>query len=126
MEIDITQNILKLLNEPGGRIAFAIYCLCCVAGQFGNAAWLWLKDQIPCVMDRFRSEPKATIVSIITNLGAVAGIAIVMPWEAVPIQSAIVMGLFQGFSSDSALNKSTRPIWTAEQRAKAADEKSKQ
>lgn len=117
MDVDLTQNIVRLWNEPNGRIAFAAYFVCCILGQFGNAAWLWLKKEVPCIFDRFRDDPRSTIVSLITNAWAVAGVALLMPWEAVPVQTAIVMGLFQGFSSDSAVNKNTRPIWTEEQRA---------
>lgn len=117
MDVDITQNVVKLLNQPEGRIAFVLYVVACIVGQFINAAWLWLKREVPCVIDRFRKDVRATLVSLITNAGAVAGVALLMPWEAIPLQTAIVMGLLQGFSSDSAVNKSTRPIWTEEERA---------
>lgn len=117
MDVDLTQNVVKLLNQPEGRIAFVLYVIACIGGQFMNAGWLWLKRDIPCVMDRFKQDARATAVSMITNAWAVVGVALLMPWEAIPLQTAIVMGVFQGFSSDSAVNKSSRPVWTEEQRA---------
>lgn len=119
MDVDLTQNVMKLWAEPGGRNAFALYVLACLIGQLANGVWLWLKKEIPCVMDRFRQDPRSTIVALLTNAWAVAGVALLMPWEAVPLQTAIVMGLFQGFSSDSAVNKNARPIWADEQRTAA-------
>lgn len=119
MDVDLTQNLMKLLNEPHGRVAFVVYCLACFIGQVGHATWLWLKKEVPCVLDRFREDPRASAVSIITNFGVIAGMAVLIPFEAMPLQAAVIMGLTQGFSSDSALNKNPKAIWTDAQREAA-------
>lgn len=118
MDVDLTQNILRLWNDSHGRNGFAAYVLCCILGQIGNAAWLWLKREIPCVADRFVSDPRATIVSIITNIAGVASIAMLIPFESTPLQAAMIMGFLQGVSSDSVVNKNTRAAWTDEEREK--------
>jgi hypothetical protein len=122
MEVDLTQNIVKLLNEPNGRIAFTVYVLACLLGQIVHAAWMWLNKKIPCVMDRFREDARATVVSIITNVGGVISMAVVIPFEGMPLEGAIVMGILQGISSDSVVNKTAHPpreVWTPAQRAAA-------
>lgn len=116
MDVDITQNLLKLWNDTQGRNGFAAYVLCCMLGQIGNAGWLWLKREIPCVAHRFISHPRATAVSIITNIGGIASVAVLIPFEAMPLQAAVVMGLLQGVSSDSVVNKNNREIWTQKER----------
>lgn len=123
MEVDLTQNIVKLLNEPNGRNAFAVYVLGCLLGQIVHAAWMWLNKKIPCVMDRFREDARATVVSIITNIGGVLGMAIVIPFEGMPLMAALVMGGLQGISSDSVVNKTKeapREVWTPAERMAAA------
>ena len=117
MDVDATQNILRLWNDTQGRNGFAAYVLCCMLGQILNAGWLWLKKEIPCVADRFIGDPRATAVSVITNLGGVASVAILIPFESMPLQAAIIMGILQGVSSDSVVNKNNRAIWTDEERA---------
>lgn len=121
MEIDLTMNIQKLLNEPNGRLAFGIYVASCLGGQLASAFWLWLNKKIPTPSFRFNDDPRSTAVSIILNLAGILGVAIAMPWAAVPYESAFFMGILQGFRSDSAVNKNNRMIWTEEQRKAAAE-----
>lgn len=116
MDVDLTQNILKLWNEPQGRNAFAVYCLACLSGQIICATWLWLKKEIPCVADRFMKDPRATTVAVIANIVAIIGVAMLIPFDAIPWKAALILGLSQGFNADSALNKNTRKIWTDEER----------
>lgn len=123
MDVDVSQNILRLWNDSQGRNGFAAYVLCCILGQIGNAGWLWLKKEIPCVAHRFVKDPRATAVSIITNIAGVASIAILIPFESMPLQAAVIMGLLQGISSDSVVNKNNRELWTAEEREKNAARK---
>lgn len=111
MDVDLTQNILKLWNEPTGRAGFAAYCAACFLGQIGNAIWLWLGKEIDCVVDRFKKDARATIKALLTNFGLIVGIAFLIPFEGVPMSAAIVMGLMQGLSSDSKLNSSARKVW---------------
>ncbi|CAB4223372.1 hypothetical protein UFOVP1670_33 [uncultured Caudovirales phage] len=117
--MDVTQNISTLLSSSIAFKGFLAYCLACFLGQIANAAWLWLKKEIPCVIDRFRHDVRATVVAVLTNLGAIAAIAYLIPFDQMPLQAAIIMGAMQGFSSDSAINKTTRRIWTAEERTVA-------
>lgn len=119
MDVDVTQNIVNLVQSPKGTTAFGLYVLGCLLGQIAHAGWLWLKKDIPCVFDRFRGDPRATIVSILTNVGGVIGVAIVIPFGDMPLMAAAVMGALQGISSDSVVNKNAREIWTTAQREAA-------
>lgn len=120
--IDVTQNVVKLL-EPAAFKAFSAYVGACFIGQIGNAIWLWLKKEVPCVMDRFRDDPRATAVAVLTNFGGIIGMAVAIPFGATPLEAAIVMGAMQGLSSDSMLNKNSREIWTNEKRAAVLNKK---
>lgn len=115
--MDITQVLegLEALDKASAT-ALAAYVIACIVGQVGNAIWMWLGKEIDCVADRFRHDPRATVRSILANLGAILGIAALMPWAGIPIKAAIIMGLLQGAYSDSKLNKSARAIWTADER----------
>ena len=98
------------------------YVLACIIGQVANAVWLWLGKEIDCIADRFRDDPRSSIKSALTNLGIVVGTAVLMPWAGVPLKAAIMMGLLQGAYSDSKLNKSTRAVWSPQERAEKTGE----
>lgn len=118
MDVDFSllQNII---NDRATAINFVAYIMAALAGQLIYAVRLWLDKQIDCVFDRFRRDPRATAAALLTNLGVIATAALLVPFGQMPISAAIMMGLFQGISADSGINKSARPIWTAEQRAAA-------
>lgn len=116
--MDVSQVLEGLASlDKESALALSAYVLACIAGQIGNAMWMWLGKEIDCVADRFRDDPRSTIKSSIANLGIILGIAALMPWAGVPLKAAIIMGLLQGAYSDSKLNKSARSVWTDEQRA---------
>lgn len=115
--IDWLQNFNTIFQLPATRNAFAAYVIACLAGQVGNAFWMWLGKEIDCVADRFHSDPRATVKAGLTQVGAVLVFALALPFEGVPIQTAIMLGLLQGAWADSKLNKSSRREWTPQERA---------
>lgn len=116
MDVDLSQ-LQAIINDRATAINFVCYCLAAMAGQFGYASKLWLAKEIDCVMDRFRQDPRATILALLTNFSTIGGVAILIPFGQMPMQAAILMGFMQGWTADSAVNKSVRPIWTDAQRA---------
>lgn len=134
MTDDELQVALHIIQNRLAAINFVSYCVAAVLGQLACAGRLWLAKEIDCVFDRFRHDPRATLNSVLTNFTAVGLFGFAIPWAQMPLQdvlgigvmipvASIMMGLSQGYSADSALNKSARKAWTSAERAqqKAAD-----
>lgn len=118
MDIDaLVKGFTTLGNDPKAATAYAAFVMACVAGQVGNGVWLWLGSEIECIADRFRRDAKSTARAVIAQLGGVIAFAAVIPFEDMPLRTAIILGILQGVAIDSKLNKSTRRVWDPETRA---------
>lgn len=118
MDTDLLlQGFVTLLDDTEARWAFIAYVTTCVLGQIGNAVWLWLGREIDCVLDRFRQDPRSSVKAILAQLGAVLAFAAAIPFEDMPLRTAIILGLLQGLAADSKLNRSARKIWSPAERS---------
>lgn len=93
-------------------VAALIFIGAAGVGQFFHAVKKWAMDKnVDCMMDWFTKDKKRTVLAIFGNLGGmvvfigtgVLGPILVQPngWWAL-----ILFGFTNGFSADSALNKS--------------------
>jgi hypothetical protein len=118
-------RLVLIMNDPVLRKLFISYCGMALLGQFAYAGILWYRKEIDCVWHRFQSDPRSSIAALGTNLIALLVVALApdMIVPAMTLQTVLFNGFMQGIALDSALNKSTRPIWTTEQRLAVSNAK---
>jgi hypothetical protein len=114
-------TLAQIFQSPDA-IAAGLFIASAIAGQLGHGVKQSLEGETTCV-DWFRRDLKRTLAAMIGNLfGMIIFIqtGVLGPMlELGPkgFFAIILFGISNGFSSDSALNKSTRASWTDEERA---------
>ncbi len=116
--------IKDIISNPN-VIATVVFCIAAAIGQFIHAVKKWADGEVGTPLDWITKDARHTFSAILGNLGGmlvfiqtgVLGPIAAQPdgWWAV-----VMFGFMNGFTADSALNKSTRQEWTAEERAAKA------
>lgn len=115
-------DLLIKIFENNDALAAVLFCASAGAGQVMHALKKWADGESSSLAGWFTSNIKRTIGAMLGNLmgmivfvqTGVLGPMISLPngWWAI-----FLFGFMNGFSTDSALNKSARTEWTQEERA---------
>lgn len=113
---------LKQIFDNPEVAAAIIFCVSAGLGQVVHGVKKWAEGEVNCIAHWFTKDARRTVGAIIGN-----GASIFLFIQAAPLGpiyqvpngwwALILFGFMNGFSADSALNKTTREQWTAEQRA---------
>lgn len=108
-------SIQTVLADPSVRNA-AWFATAAVAGQTLHAVKKWAEGEA-WVMANFRR----TVGAVCGNIAGIVGFVSTGALDDMTkIGTVIALGVFMGFSADSALNKGARAEWTPEERAAKA------
>lgn len=105
--IDAVQHVLQdksVLNA-------GVYAVGCLAGQFIYWIRRWAVGE-KWVLCNF----KMTIAAITGNIGIMAGFLALGSVETLAVGTALFVGLAQGISADSIINRGERKPWSEGQR----------
>ena len=101
----------KVLRDPSVLNAVA-FASAAIMGQVLHALKKWSEGEAWIM-----ANARRTVGAIIANGVAIAGfISTGALDEITKIATVLALGLFMGFSADSAINKGSREVWTDEQR----------
>ena len=101
---------VQTMIQDASLVNAAVFCAAAVGGQFLHAVKKWTEGY-----DWVRSNMRATIGAVLANaLGIVGFVSTGALDEVTKIATVISLGLFMGFSADSAVNKGSRKVWDAE------------
>lgn len=114
--------IANLLKNPD-VLAALIFCAAALAGQVLHGLKKWGDGE-----DWMLSNFRRTVGAMIGNIGGMAVFiqtGVLGPLMAVPngTFALILFGFMNGFTSDSALNKGSKKIWSDDERAAAQEAK---
>lgn len=113
----MNQAIQTVLADPSILNA-AVFCVAAVAGQSAHAIKKWAEGEAWVL-----ANAKRTIAAILGNLGGMAAFISTGALDDMKKTATVIaLGLFMGFSADSAINKGSRAAWTDEERAKKVGE----
>lgn len=118
----IIEAALAIWHSPIGLNRFEWWIGAALSGHIAMAAHAWLTGSTVCFIDRFRSDPKATLIAIGTNILALIVLGLnggEASFATISITKAVSDGLFQGIALDAILNKNGRAKWSDAQRAAA-------
>lgn len=105
-------TIQTVLKDPSVLNA-AVFCIAAVGGQILHTVKKWTEGEA-WVMENW----KRTVGAVTGNLiGMIGFISTGVLDDMTKIASVIALGIFMGFSADSAINKGTRTEWTPQERA---------
>ena len=105
--------IQSILKDPSVANS-VLFCAAAVAGQLGHAVKKWTEGE-----SWILSNWKRTVGAVLTNIVGMAGFVSTGALDEITkVATIIALGLFMGFSSDSAINKGSRAVWTDADRAK--------
>lgn len=95
-----------------------LYLGASVIGMVAHALKQWAVDNTPCITTYFlRQSPGLSFAALIGNLTAGAAMIGTGALDGVSLAAALGLGLTQGYSADSLINRGTRVIYTDEERA---------
>jgi len=101
----------KVLADPSVMNAVA-FASAAIGGQVLHALKKWAEGEAWLLVNA-----KRTVGAVIANFIAIAGfISTGALDEITKIATVLALGLFMGFSADSAINKGGRKVWTDEER----------
>lgn len=110
--LEAAQTVLK---DPS-ILKATVFCGAAVAGQIGHVAKKW-SEGLAVVLPNL----KMTVGAVIANLVGMAGFISTGALDGIQsIGTVIALGIFMGFSADSAVNRGVRQEWTEEERAQKA------
>lgn len=113
-------SIKQIFDNPDAAAAI-IFCVSATIGQVMHAVKKWADGEVASPLAWITSGLRRTVGALMGNLGGmivliqtgVLGPVLALPngWWAI-----FLFGFMNGFTADSALNKTTRAAWTPEQR----------
>lgn len=120
------RELLAKIFENSDAAAAMLFCFSAGVGQVLHALKKWADGESASLVGWFTSNIKRTISAMIGNLGGMlifVQTGVLGPILALPngLWAIFLFGFMNGFTADSALNKSNRATWTDEQRKAAAD-----
>jgi len=102
----------KVLEDQSVLNAVA-FASAAIAGQVLHALKKWAEGE-----EWVFVNAKRTIGAVVANFVAIVGFISTGALDSMPkIATVLALGLFMGFSADSAINKGVRKPWTDEERA---------
>lgn len=112
---------MKEIFDNKDVVAAMLFCVAAGFGQVLHAVKKWADGEVDCIWDWVKSSPRRTVGAVLGNLiGMVAFIQTGILGTIYQVPNGwwalILFGLMNGFTSDSALNKSVRTVWTEAER----------
>lgn len=102
----------KVLEDQSVLNAVA-FASAAIAGQVLHALKKWAEGE-----EWVFVNAKRTIGAVVANFVAIVGFISTGALDSMPkIATVLALGVFMGFSADSAINKGVRKPWTDEERA---------
>lgn len=109
----------SLVGFLGGAyfLKIVVYGIGAALGQVLHAIKKWADSDVDSPEQWMTTNTKRTIGSVIGNIAIMYGFVQTGALETVTALTALNIGIFQGISSDSILNKGSRTTWSAERRS---------